>query len=237
MLLDRCKIFIFKILSIVYLNSLPSSSSQSFNHQSLYEFYASFMLIKSSNRSSSKCLFSLLPLKEQFRFIILIFISCYFISLNFHSIQYSDTMKFILGDIWIIHTGQQTIMWNRFKKTMSWLFGYTALFFGYGIYKSFDTKKSRAFRTFIIFTIEMNNDNSITIEKLFTKNPNRYSHSTAILFIYLEKEIGLKFIKFRQLFFQIHWYSLIFHCKFFLINNFSNANNQLINIFGQLSLI
>lgn len=236
MLLDKCKIFIFKILSIFYLNSLPSSSSQSFNHQSLYEFYASFMLIKSSNQSS-KCLFSLLPLKEQFRFIILIFISCYFISLNFHSIQYSDTMKFILGDIWIIHTGQQTIMWNRFKKSMTWLFGYSALLFGYGIYKSFDTKKSRAFRTFIIFTIEMNNDNSITIEKLFTKNPNRYSHSTAILFIYLEKEIGLKFIKFRQLFFQIHWYSLIFHCKFFLINNFSNANNQLINIFGQLSLI
>nr|XP_027206212.1 uncharacterized protein LOC113799722 [Dermatophagoides pteronyssinus] len=95
------------------------------------------------------------------------------------------------------------LLWNHFRKNMAWLFGYTAVIFGYGIYQAFDTKNIKAFQTYILFTIETKDN--FSIEELYEKNPMKYSRSTAIFFIYQECKIGLNLANFRKLFIQIQW--------------------------------
>nr|XP_027206213.1 uncharacterized protein LOC113799723 [Dermatophagoides pteronyssinus] len=136
------------------------------------------MLIKNENNENKKYLLTLLPKKDRLRFILTIIVCGYYISIN--SIQYSNQIRFIMGDLLITHIEKtDPLLWNHFRKNMAWLFGYTGMFIGYFFYQSFNTKNIKAFQTFILFTIETKDN--FSIEKLYEKNPMKYCRSTAKL--------------------------------------------------------
>ncbi|KAH9416565.1 hypothetical protein DERP_009928 [Dermatophagoides pteronyssinus] len=215
MSLDHLMNVFYRILSIIYLNSYSTKY-----YKSIYNYYMSYLSIKSKNNQNKKCFFRLMPIKDQLRFIITIIGCGYYISIN--SIQYSDTASFILGDILITHMDQIDPLWNHFRKNMAWLFGYTGILFGYGVYQTLNIKNNKAFQTFILFTIEAYDN--FSIEKLYEKNPMKYSRSTAILFIYQECKIGLNLANFRKLFIQIQCCAIIFNFLLHMIGIYIEMN-------------
>ncbi|XP_075588410.1 uncharacterized protein LOC124493355 [Dermatophagoides farinae] len=220
--LDNQLQIIYQIFSIIYLNSYSLSS-----YRTVFEYQTSFLLL--NNQYGFYHLFILLPLLEKLQFILSTLLGIFYITKSFNYIQYSDTFRFLIGDLTtiIIPDGQQMT-----EKIISLFIANICLVSEIVIYNTFYTQNSLAFRTLIIYMQEFNDDFDKMYRIMIEKCGN-YSRSSCLLFNYSLRKFSTNFKQFRL--FMNRWISIgqIFHallnlCFFiFIFDKLININRPL----------
>lgn len=192
-MIDRILKSIYTILSHFFLSSYSSKY-----YNSISSFYAKFLLL-----NYSKCLWLSLPRLEQFRFLLLIFFSLFYMTSGLELIHYTKTERFLLGDITIILTDHLNEL-SRMKSLFIWLTLVVALIVAYDM---FNTKRSNAFRIFIIFVNEKDIDPS------FIDKYDELTNSSSNFLKYISKILSYNHENFKQFFNRFFCIMQIFHCK------------------------
>ena len=206
---------------LYYFSSILLLSSYSpKKFYSIYDYYMSIYTLKTIDNDYNEFKF---PIKEKIRFTITVIITFYYSTLAFEFIDYPESIRFIVGDVFIVldDISKMSIIHVSFLI----IFCMTMLWFT--LYYTYDFRKSLEFRTMIQCWNEIDHNNRIlfTIPRKFSE----YSLSTLILLDYGRLIIRKNFSNYKYSFIYLNQYSQSCHCKFlfyfFLVYCF---NHQLI---------
>lgn len=216
---------LYEIFSYFYLCSYSTKF-----YESIYDFHTKFIMLD----KESNCLFTVLPWKEKFRFFIIQIIIFYYITFSLNIINYSETIRFIFGDVTInfvtTNNNDDNDDYNLSEKYIAMCFGFCSQLFMIGIYQTFNSRSSKSFRTFILLTKEFhrqNDDDEKIVSKYDSESFRQYSPSSSssslqsslpspsssIIIDYIIKQFSLNFNHFRSLFDHFYCLVILFHCK------------------------
>ncbi|XP_075587955.1 uncharacterized protein LOC124493571 [Dermatophagoides farinae] len=195
--IDQTLHYIHNILSGFYLSSYSPKY-----YPSILDFYTHFLLL-----DYKKCLMLSLPRMEQFRFFLTTIIAIYYMTFSMNIIHYTDTERFLLGDLTIIIIGESDNLIHN-----SALFAWSALTIGWLlVYDLFHTKRSNAYRTTIIYINERDDDPN------FEKKYKKLTKSSILLFNFIHQILPDSNRNFKQFSNRLFCITQIFH---FIINLF-----------------
>lgn len=182
----------YEIISRFYLCSFTTKF-----YNSIYDFHTRLIMIDHNDCWR----FQSLPWQERIRFLIIEIFIFYYITFSLGIIEYSDTLRFVFGDI----TRNVFVNNNKSEKYMAMFFGFCTQMLVFAIFQTFDPRSSSlSFRMFVIYTKKF--------EKIPT-NSGQYSRSSSILMKYVTKKCSPKIHQFRLLFDIFYCFITIFNRK------------------------
>ncbi|KAH7643919.1 hypothetical protein HUG17_6281 [Dermatophagoides farinae] len=180
----------YEIISRFYLCSFTTKF-----YNSIYDFHTRLIMIDHNDCWR----FQSLPWQERIRFLIIEIFIFYYITFSLGIIEYSDTLRFVFGDI----TRNVFVNNNKSEKYMAMFFGFCTQMLVFAIFQTFDPRSSSlSFRMFVIYTKKF--------EKIPT-NSGQYSRSSSILMKYVTKKCSPKIHQFRLLFDIFYCFITIFN--------------------------
>ncbi|XP_046912562.2 uncharacterized protein LOC124493518 [Dermatophagoides farinae] len=211
--------------SIMFLSSY---SPKKFD--SIYDYYMSIYALKTIDNDYSAFTF---PIRERIRFTITVFITFYYSTLAFEFIDYPESIRFIVGDVFVILVNISEIAIIH----LSFLLIFCIIMLWFTSYYTYNCRKSLEFRTMIQCWNEIDHNNRIlfTIPRKFSE----YSLSTLILFDYGRLIIRKNFSNYKYSFIYLNQYAqpchllLSFCIQFFKFNNISLRTRQIWQIICQ----
>lgn len=214
--LDHYLQIIFRILSIIYLNSYSLQSNRT-----IFDFYTCFLLIKEIGWKRFKSL----PILERLQFLNATILGIYHLTKSFGWIEYSKTIKFLIGDMTPIMSNDVKSAENLFSFFLSFCFLFSVLI----IYNTFCTENSLSFRTLIMYLREYDNNNNYNLSKIhqiIQIKYGNYSRTSSLLFNYSIKKFPTNIKKLRLYVNRFYYFIQIFIGKFYNNSKKKQTNKQ-----------
>ncbi|KAH7643579.1 hypothetical protein HUG17_5941 [Dermatophagoides farinae] len=194
--------------SILFLSSYSPKK-----FYSIYDYYMSIYTLKTIDNDYNEFTF---PIKEKIRFTITVIITFYYSTLAFEFIDYPESIRFIVGDVFIVldDISKMSIIHVSFLI----IFCMTMLWFT--LYYTYDCRKSLEFRTMIQYYGRLIIRKNFSNYKYSFIYLNQYSQSCHFLFAFYMQifKFGI-FIRTRQIW-QIICRTICFQFYFISMNLF-----------------